>query len=57
MTIPERSPPTLWPTMPSDKDSDKQLETALEEIVKDRWINDFIKRLNYTIGDIVRKTK
>jgi hypothetical protein len=55
MTIPESSPPRLWPTRPSEKDDDERLDRALEDMVKDQWINDFIKRLNYTIGDIVRK--
>jgi hypothetical protein len=38
----------------SDRD-DAQLNRALRE-VEDRWISDFIKRLNCTIDEIGRKT-
>jgi len=58
MIIPEKLPPTLWPppkTISSDEDYER-LDRALEDLVKeDQWINDFIKRLTYTIEDIVRK--
>jgi hypothetical protein len=55
---PETRPPTLWPpkTTSSDKDDCEQLDRALNDLIReDLWINDFIKRLNYTIGDMVRK--
>ena len=49
---PTRSPPE---TISSDEDCE-QLDRALNDLMKeDQWINDFIKRLNYTIEDIVRK--
>ena len=58
MIIPERQPPTLWPpdkTISSDEDY-ARLTRELGDLVKeDQWIGDFIKRLNYTIADIVRK--
>jgi hypothetical protein len=57
MIIPETPPPTLWPpkTMSSDNDPER-LDRALGDIMKeDQWIEDFIKRLNTTIEDIVRK--
>jgi hypothetical protein len=58
MILPEKTPPTVWPpkTISSDEDSER-LDHALEDLIKEnQWINDFIKRLNYTIEDIVRKT-
>ena len=58
MIIPEVLPPTLRPppqTISGDEDYER-LDRALEDLVKeDQWINDFIKRLTYTIEDIVRK--
>jgi hypothetical protein len=57
MIIPPTPPPTLWPpkTISSDKDYE-QLDRALKDLLKeDQWVNDFIKRLNYTIEDIRRK--
>jgi len=50
-------PPPLWfpKTISSDEDS-KRLDRALSDLMnEEQWINDFIKRLNYTIEDIVRK--
>jgi hypothetical protein len=49
-------PPPLWPpkTIPSDEDYER-LAAALRDFSDDQWIRDFIKRLNYTIEDIVRK--
>jgi hypothetical protein len=58
MILPEKTAPTVWPTktISSDEDSER-LDHALEDLIKEnQWINDFIKRLNYTIEDIVRKT-
>jgi hypothetical protein len=53
MIFPE-TPPLRLPETISSNDH-KQLDRALKEIEKDEWINDFVKRLNYTIEDIVRK--
>jgi hypothetical protein len=49
-------PPPLGPpkTIPSDEDYER-LAAALREFSDDQWVCDFIKRLNYTIEDIVRK--
>jgi hypothetical protein len=49
MTIP-KTPPPLRPTIPGDRDHER-LDRALEEPVKDEWIDDFIERLNCTIGE------
>jgi hypothetical protein len=48
-------PPPLWPpkTIPGDEDYERL--AALREFSDDQWVCDFIKRLNYTIEDIVRK--
>jgi hypothetical protein len=57
MITPEARAPTRSPpkTISSDEDCE-QLDRALNDLMKeDQWINDFIKRLNYTIEDIVRK--
>lgn len=49
------TPPTPLPTISSDREVER-LDRALEDMVKeDQWIDDFIKRLNYTIEDVVRK--
>ena len=53
MTIP-KTPPPLRPTIPGDQDHER-LDHALEDLVKDEWIDDFIERLNGTIGDLVHK--
>jgi hypothetical protein len=47
----EKSPPTLWlPDL-----SYETLDSALKQIEEeDRWIDDFIKRLNYIIADTRR---
>jgi hypothetical protein len=46
-------PSTPWPSSP---DQSEPLERALEELVQeDQWIDDFIKRLNCAIADVVRK--
>ena len=57
MIIPETPPAALWPpkTISSDKDYER-LDRALKDLMKeDQWIDDFIKRLNTTIEDMVRK--
>jgi hypothetical protein len=42
-------------TLSSDEDCER-LDRALEDLIKEnQWVDDFIKRLNYTIEDIVRK--
>ena len=58
MTIPQKQLPTIWPpntarTILSDDEDDERL--ALAFAVKENWVNDFIKRLNGTIEDIVRE--
>jgi hypothetical protein len=52
MTIPETPPPC--PTMPGDKNHER-VDPTLEDPLKDEWIDDFMKRLNYTIEEAVRK--
>jgi hypothetical protein len=49
-------PPPLWPpkTIPSDEDYER-LAAALRDFNEDQRANDFIKRLNYLIENIVRK--
>jgi hypothetical protein len=57
MITPETSPQAFSPgrAISNDRD-DEQLERALGDLMKqDQWIDDFIKRLNHTIEDIVRK--
>jgi hypothetical protein len=57
MILPETPPPTLRPpkTLSSDDDGER-LDRALEDLIKEnQWVDDFIKRLNYTIEDVVRK--
>jgi hypothetical protein len=57
MIIPETPPSTLWPPKTISSDEDERLDHALENLVKEnQWIDDFIRRINYTIDDIVRKT-
>jgi hypothetical protein len=58
MTIPQKQPPTLWfpnttRTILSDDEEDERLARAFE--AEENWVSDFIKRLNGTIEDIVRK--
>lgn len=54
MTIPQKRRPTLWPprTILSDWD-DKRLARVHKE-TEDQWINDFMKRLNRAVEDMVR---
>ena len=57
MILPETPPPTLRPpkTLSSDDDRER-LDRALEDLIKEnQWVDDFIKRLNYTIEDIVQE--
>lgn len=59
MTIPQKQPPTLWSpniarTILSDDEEDERLARAFK--VEENWVDDFVKRLNGTIEDIVRKT-
>ena len=57
MILPETPRPTLRSpkTLSSDEDCER-LDRALEDIIKEnQWVDDFVKRLNYTIEDIVRK--
>jgi hypothetical protein len=57
MITPETQRPTLRlpKTLSLDEDCE-QMDRALEDITKEnQWVDDFIKRLNHTIEDIVRK--
>ncbi len=58
MTIPEKQPPALWSpttarTILSDDEQDERLARAFA--AEENWVNDFIKRLNGAIEDIVHK--
>ena len=53
MSIPAKPPSPLLPEI-SSKDYE-QLDRALKRIAKEEWIDEFIKRLNYTIEDSVLK--
>lgn len=58
MTIPQKQPPTPWSpnttkTILSDDEDDERLARAFE--AEDNSVNDFIKRLDCAIEDIVRK--
>ena len=55
MTIPQKRRPALWPprTILSDWD-DKRLARVHRE-TEDQWINDFMKRLNRAVEDMVRR--
>jgi hypothetical protein len=55
MISPETPRPTLLPPKTILSDEDERLDRALEDLVENQWVNDFVKRLNYTIEDIVRK--
>jgi hypothetical protein len=50
-----RPPPPGLPRMISSKEDSERLEHALEDMMNDQWINDFIQRLDRTIEDISRK--
>jgi hypothetical protein len=53
--IPERSPPTLWLPDESYEGLDRALKLIEEE---DRWIDNFVKHLNYVIEGVhTRKLK
>ena len=54
MTMPEMTRPTRLPAIAIDED-DEQLDRMVQDMLDDQWIDDFIKHLNYTIEDIVRK--
>ena len=55
MILREIPPPTFWPPRIISDEDHERLDRALKDLEEDRWITDFIKRLNYTIGDIARK--
>jgi hypothetical protein len=57
MITPEPPTPTLWLPETISSNDYEQLERALKEIEKDERINEFVKCLNYTIEDIVRKKR
>ena len=54
MTIPEMTRLTPLPTIAINKDVER-LDRMVQDMLDDQWIDDFIKHLNYTIEDIVRK--
>ena len=53
----QATPPTPLPPAPiADEKADERADCTLDDLMKeDQWINDFIRRLNYAIEDIVRK--
>jgi hypothetical protein len=57
MILPETQRPTLRPPKTISSDEDRAgLDRATEDLIKEnQWVDDFIKRLNYTIEDIVHK--
>jgi hypothetical protein len=57
MTTPQATlPMPLSPVPKSDEKADERADCALADLMKeDQWVNDFIRRLNYAIEDIVRK--
>ena len=55
MIIIPGTPPPSWPLAPILSDENERLDRALEDLIQDQWINDFIERLNYVIEDIGRK--
>jgi hypothetical protein len=57
MITPETPLQALWPAKATSNDRDDELlERALGDLMQqDQWIDDFIKRLNYTLKDIVGK--
>ena len=57
MITPETPPPTLRPPQAISSDEDcERLDRALGDLMnEDQRIDDFIKRLNFTIEEIVRK--
>jgi hypothetical protein len=55
--IPELREPSLRPAGITSAEDQARLDRALDGLVEDdQWIDDFIKRLNYAIEDIGRKT-
>jgi hypothetical protein len=57
MILPKTPRQTLRPprTISSDEDREPR-DCALEDLAKEnQWIDDFVKRLNYTIEDMVGK--
>jgi hypothetical protein len=55
MTRPEPPPPTFWPPGRTSEENSERLDRVIDDLVKDQWADEFIKRFNYTIGDILRK--
>lgn len=57
MITPETQPPAPWPAKAISNDRDDELlQRALGDFMKqEQWIDDFIKRLDYPLKDIVRK--
>jgi len=57
MITPETPLPALRPPQVISSDEDyERLDRVLGDLMKeDQWIDDFMKRLNCTIEDIVRK--
>ena len=55
MILPETPRPTPLPPKTISSEEDERLDRALEDLVENQWVNDFVKRINYTIEDIVHK--
>jgi hypothetical protein len=57
MITPETPPPTLRLSQAISSDEDcERLDRALGDLMnEDQWIDEFMKRLNHTIEEIVRK--
>ena len=56
MTPETRPPPLLPPKLISNDEDYERLERVLHDLMnEDQWINDFIKRLNYTVENMVRR--
>jgi hypothetical protein len=54
MTIPEQHALTPWPPAPIPSNRNCRQSNRVLDESEDQWVNDFIKRLDYAIGDIDR---
>jgi hypothetical protein len=56
MILPKTPRQTLRPPRTISSDEREPRDRALEDLAKEnQWIDDFVKRLNYTIEDMVGK--
>jgi hypothetical protein len=55
MTIPQKRRPTRRPPRTILSDWDDERLARVHKETADQWINDFIKRLNRAVQDMVRK--